>query len=111
MAEQLVSLSNKLIYEITKLKENIESLLAIYLACGVDPNKNTIFLQSDNIYHANVSWILECLTPYGELSRMTQFKDKSRKNQNFSALYQHNTIKKVARHICRQPYIITQKNF
>jgi len=68
-----------------ELSKNIKSLLAIYLACGIDPNKNTIFLQSDNIYHANVSWILECLTPYGELSRMTQFKDKSRKNQNFSA--------------------------
>ena len=68
-----------------ELKNNIKSLLAIYLACGIDPNKNTIFLQSDNVYHANVSWILECLTPYGELGRMTQFKDKSRKNENFSA--------------------------
>ena len=68
-----------------ELSKNIKSLLAIYLACGIDPNKNTIFLQSDNIYHANVSWILECLTPYGELSRMTQFKDKSRKNKNFSS--------------------------
>ena len=68
-----------------KLSDNIKSLLAVYLASGVDPNKNTIFLQSENVYHANASWILECLTPYGELSRMTQFKDKSRKNQNFSA--------------------------
>ena len=68
-----------------KLRENIRSLLAIYLACGVDPKKNTIFLQSENIYHANVSWILECLTPYGELGRMTQFKDKKEKNTNFSA--------------------------
>ena len=68
-----------------ELKKNIRSLVAIYLACGVDPKKNTIFIQSDNVYHANVSWILECLTPYGELSRMTQFKDKSHKNQNFSA--------------------------
>ena len=68
-----------------KLASNIKNLIAIYLACGLDPNKNTIFLQSDNIYHANVSWILECLTPYGELGRMTQFKDKSRKHQNFSA--------------------------
>ena len=68
-----------------ELRKNIKSLLAIYLACGIDPKKNTIFLQSENIYHANVSWILECLTPYGELGRMTQFKDKSRKNQNFSA--------------------------
>ncbi|MBQ8891777.1 MAG: tryptophan--tRNA ligase [Bacilli bacterium] len=68
-----------------KLRENIRSLLAIYLASGVDPKKNTIFLQSENIYHANVSWILECLTPYGELGRMTQFKDKKEKNANFSA--------------------------
>ena len=67
------------------LKENIRKLVAIYLACGIDKDKNTIFIQSENIYHANVSWILECLTPYGELSRMTQFKDKSRKNQNFSS--------------------------
>ncbi len=67
------------------LSKNIRNLLAIYLASGVDPKKNTIFLQSENIYHANVSWVLECLTPYGELGRMTQFKDKSRKNQNFSA--------------------------
>ncbi|MBR3661018.1 MAG: tryptophan--tRNA ligase [Bacilli bacterium] len=68
-----------------KLRENIRSLLAIYLACGVDPKKNTIFLQSENVYHANVSWILECLTPYGELGRMTQFKDKKEKNANFGA--------------------------
>lgn len=68
-----------------KLRENIKSLLAIYLSCGVDPKKNTIFLQSENIYHANVSWIFECLTPYGELGRMTQFKDKKEKNANFSA--------------------------
>lgn len=67
------------------LSKNIKSLIAIYLACGVDPQKNTIYIQSENVYHANVSWFLECLTPYGELSRMTQFKDKSRKNQNFSA--------------------------
>lgn len=67
------------------LSENIKNLLAIYLACGIDPNKNTIFLQSDNLYHANASWILECMTPYGELSRMTQFKDKMQRHQNFSA--------------------------
>ena len=69
----------------SELPKNIRNLLAIYLASGIDANKNTLFLQSDNIYHANISWILECHTPYGELSRMTQFKDKSRKNANFSA--------------------------
>lgn len=67
------------------LSKNIKSLIALYLACGVDPKKNTIFIQSENLYHANASWILECLTPYGELGRMTQFKDKSRKHKNFSA--------------------------
>ena len=67
------------------LAQNIRNLLAIYLACGINSEKNTIFLQSENIYHANLSWIFECFTPYGELSRMTQFKDKSHKNQNFSA--------------------------
>ena len=68
-----------------KLSKNIRSLVAIYIACGIDPKKNTIFIQSENLYHANASWVLECLTPYGELGRMTQFKDKVQKHQNFSA--------------------------
>ena len=68
-----------------ELSKNIRSLIALYLACGVDKSKNTIFIQSENIYHANLSWILECMTPFGELSRMTQFKDKSKKQQNFGA--------------------------
>ena len=68
-----------------QLRKDIKDLVAIYLACGIDPNKNTIFIQSENIYHANVSWILECNTPYGQLGRMTQFKDKSQKQQNFMA--------------------------
>lgn len=68
-----------------ELKENIKSLLALYLACGIDKEKNTIFIQSENEYHTNISWILECNTYFGELSRMTQFKDKSQKNTNFSA--------------------------
>lgn len=68
-----------------KLKTNIKSLLALYLACGIDPDKNTIYIQSDNEYHTNLAWILECNTYFGELARMTQFKDKSSKNENFSA--------------------------
>lgn len=68
-----------------ELSKNIKSLLAIYLACGIDPKKNKIFIQSENLYHANVSWLLECNTYYGELSRMTQFKDKSKKNANFTS--------------------------
>lgn len=67
------------------LRSNIRSLVALYLACGVDPKKNVIFIQSENEYHTNISWLLECSTYFGELSRMTQFKDKSQKNVNFSA--------------------------
>lgn len=67
-----------------KLKENIRNLVAIYIACGINPNKNNIFIQSENEYHANISWMLECNTYFGELSRMTQFKDKSKKSVNFS---------------------------
>ncbi len=69
----------------SELSKNIKSLLAIYLACGIDPNKNKIFIQSENLYHANISWLLECNTYYGELSRMTQFKDKSKKSANFTS--------------------------
>ncbi len=68
-----------------KLHKNIRSLVALYIACGIDPDKNIIFVQSENEYHANISWLLECNTYFGELSRMTQFKDKSSKNANFSA--------------------------
>lgn len=67
------------------LKENTKSLIALYLACGIDPNKNTIFVQSQNEYHANLSWILECNTYFGELSRMHQFKEKSKGKENFTA--------------------------
>lgn len=67
-----------------ELRERIRKNVALYLACGVDPNKNTIYLQSDNLYHANLSWILECTTYMGEASRMTQYKDKSSKGENVS---------------------------
>lgn len=66
------------------LKERIKKNVALYLACGIDPQKNTIYLQSENLYHANLSWILECNTYMGEASRMTQFKDKSSKGENVS---------------------------
>lgn len=69
----------------TTLRNNIKSLVALYLACGIDPKKNTIYIQSDNPYIASISWMLECNTYYGELSRMTQFKDKSKKNANFTS--------------------------
>ena len=54
--------------------------LAQYVACGLDPEKNTLFIQSHVPAHAELGWVLNCYTMFGELSRMTQFKDKSRKN-------------------------------
>ena len=54
--------------------------LAQYVACGLDPEKNTLFIQSHVPAHAELGWILNCYTMFGELSRMTQFKDKSKKN-------------------------------
>lgn len=64
------------------LRERIRKNVALYLACGVDPDKNTIYLQSENLYHANLSWVLECTTYMGEASRMIQYKDKSSKGEN-----------------------------
>ncbi len=54
--------------------------LAQYVACGLDPKKNTLFIQSHVHEHAELGWVLSCYTMFGELSRMTQFKDKSAKN-------------------------------
>lgn len=56
--------------------------LALYIACGIDPKQSTIFVQSQVPEHAQLSWVLNCYTQMGELNRMTQFKDKSSKNQN-----------------------------
>ncbi|MFT5815862.1 MAG: tryptophanyl-tRNA synthetase, partial [Psychroserpens sp.] len=55
--------------------------LALYLACGVDPEKSTIFIQSHVPEHAQLSWVLNCYTQMGELNRMTQYKDKSSKSE------------------------------
>ena len=68
-----------------ELHKNIRDFMALYLACGVDPSKNTIYLQSDIEYIPCISWLLECNTYYGELSRMIQFKEKSKKNANFTS--------------------------
>lgn len=62
-----------------KFRENIYQLLALYLACGLDPKKSIIFCQSHVAEHAELAWILNCFTYMGELNRMTQFKDKSKK--------------------------------
>ena len=67
-----------------ELHERIRKFIGMYLACGIDPTKHTIYLQSENPYIPAISWLLECNTYYGELSRMIQFKEKSKKNANFS---------------------------
>ena len=60
-----------------KLREQTLALLALYIACGLDPKENIMYIQSHVPQHAELSWILNCYTMFGELSRMTQFKDKS----------------------------------
>lgn len=62
------------------LRRRTLNQLAQYIACGLDPQKNTIFIQSHVSAHSELAWILNCYTMFGELSRMTQFKDKSAKN-------------------------------
>ena len=70
--------------DINELKGRIRRFIAMYLACGIDPKKVTIYLQSENEYIPAISWILECNTYYGEASRMIQFKEKSKEHSNFS---------------------------
>lgn len=68
------------------LRERTINLARIYLASGVDPQKSTIFIQSDVSEHAELAWIMNCVARIGELERMTQFKDKSRvRGENVSA--------------------------
>lgn len=62
------------------LRERCYEFIALYLACGLDPAKNTLFVQSHVPAHSRLGWILNCYTQFGELSRMTQFKDKSAKH-------------------------------
>ncbi len=64
-----------------QLRKSILHGVAAYIACGIDPEKCTIFPQSQVIGHTELSWILGCLTPMGWLNRMTQFKDKAGKNR------------------------------
>ena len=63
-----------------ELRRRTYETLALYMACGLDPDKNTLYVQSMVHEHAELAWILNCFTMFGELSRMTQFKDKSAKH-------------------------------
>ena len=69
-----------------ELISSIIKTIAIYLASGLDPKKSTIFAQSSVKEHAELTWILSCITPISWLKRMTQFKDKSRKDQESANL-------------------------
>lgn len=66
--------------EPAKLRNQIYSTYAILLALGIDPEKNTVFIQSHVPEHAQLAWLLSCYTQFGEMSRMTQFKDKSQRH-------------------------------
>lgn len=68
--------------EPAKLRQQIYSTYALLLALGIDPEKHTLFIQSHVPEHACLSWLLSCNTQFGEMSRMTQFKDKSAKHAN-----------------------------
>ncbi|MEH7122181.1 tryptophan--tRNA ligase [Bacillus sp. JJ1773] len=60
-----------------ELRNNIRSLAALYLAVGIDPEKATLFIQSEVPAHAQAGWMMQCISYIGELERMTQFKDKA----------------------------------
>lgn len=66
--------------EPAKLRQNTMNAYALLMACGVDPEKSILFIQSHVKTHAELSWVLNCTTQFGELSRMTQFKDKSQRH-------------------------------
>ncbi|MDO4485862.1 MAG: tryptophan--tRNA ligase [Bacillota bacterium] len=68
-----------------ELRKHILDVAALYMAIGIDPKKSTIFVQSDVSGHAELSWILTCNSYTGELSRMTQFKDKSKGRESAPA--------------------------
>ncbi|MBB6453039.1 tryptophanyl-tRNA synthetase [Salirhabdus euzebyi] len=68
-----------------KLRDNIRSLAALYLASGINPEKSTLFIQSEVSAHTQLGWMLQCVAYIGELERMTQFKDKSTGKEAVSA--------------------------
>ena len=63
-----------------ELRRRTYETIALYIACGLDPEKNTLYVQSHVPAHTEMAWMLNCFTMFGELSRMTQFKDKSQKH-------------------------------
>lgn len=70
-------------YDPKEMQKNIFEAASIYLAAGVDPEKSVIFVQSQVKEHAELAWLLGTITPMGELSRMTQFKEKSQTHKDY----------------------------
>jgi tryptophanyl-tRNA synthetase len=68
-------------YDPAQLREKTREVAALYLACGIDPEISTVFVQSHVPAHSELAWLLNCITPLGWLNRMTQFKDKAAKQQ------------------------------
>lgn len=76
-----------------QLQDNILKMAALYIACGIDTKKSTIFIQSSRPEHTELAWILNCHVAMGELQRMTQFKEKSEGQSNYSAgLFNYPTL-------------------
>lgn len=71
------------------LKEKILEVAALYIACGIDPKKAHIFVQSENPDHTSLTWILNTITPFGQLERMTQFKEKIEKHEANAGLFDY----------------------
>jgi tryptophanyl-tRNA synthetase len=68
------------------LREKNLEVAALYIACGIDPEESHIFIQSENPDHVFLSWIFDCVTPFGWMNRMTQFKDKSEKQKESTSV-------------------------
>jgi len=82
----VANLHSMTIYQDPKeLRQNTKDLIALYIAAGLDPKKCTLFLQSDVLEHAQLGWYLGCMVNMGELSRMTQYKDKVSKGESIGA--------------------------
>ncbi|HYM65044.1 MAG TPA: tryptophan--tRNA ligase [Candidatus Sulfotelmatobacter sp.] len=72
-----------------QLREKVLEVAALYLACGINPEKSHIFVQSENPNHPYLAWILNTITPFGQLERMTQFKEKGDKHEANAGLFDY----------------------
>jgi len=73
----------------TQLREKVLEIAALYIAAGIDPKKAHIFVQSENPDHTTLAWVLNTIAPFGQLERMTQFKEKSQKHEQNVGLFDY----------------------